>query len=200
VLTTDLGRWFETGDSTYRQWRYYHHNNTVFIRKDNIFECYDSVDQHTFTFNGTTTSTLPPKSIPVDLDLNTESILLQPYRKIYPTLTPLSPSSFSEFVNTLQPWESEIIQETRFPTNIYEFVDQIQNATTVLFTSDGSAPQFVGSFGWMASLPDKTRIAYNKGPAFGSRTTSYRAEAYGMLSVLCLLLRAFEYTSTELSS
>ena len=69
----------------------------------------------------------------------------------------------------------------------------------MLLTSDGSTPQFVGTFGWMACLPDKTRIVYNKGPAFGSRTTSYRAEAYGMISVLCLILRAFEYTSTELS-
>ena len=57
---------------------------------------------------------------------------------------------------------------------------------TLLEPSDGSA------------VSTGQRIARNNGPAYGSRTSSFRAEAYGILSFLCLLHRAFEYTATPL--
>jgi len=39
-LTTDLGRWFVTGDNTFRKWRYYEYETAVYIRKENKFEQY----------------------------------------------------------------------------------------------------------------------------------------------------------------
>jgi hypothetical protein len=81
---------------------------------------------------------------------------------------------------------------------VYTFVNHIMTNPLTHCTSDGSAPRFVGSFGWVSCLSNGERIARNKGPAYGSRTTSFRAEAYGILSYLRLIFRAFEFTANQL--
>jgi hypothetical protein len=60
--------------------------------------------------------------------------------------------------------------------------------------SDGSVRlQDHGAFGWCISLPCGRRLATCAGPVFGTKPSSYRAEGYGMLSLLRFLLRLFEY-------
>lgn len=46
------------------------------------------------------------------------------------------------------------------------------------------------------STKDGVRLAHGNGPATGSRTSSYRAEAYGMLAMTLFTVRALEYTFT----
>ena len=58
----------------------------------------------------------------------------------------------------------------------------------MVMVSDGSGPKTGGAFGWKITATDGTRLAQGKGPAFGGYMNSYRAEAYGMLSLLLFVL------------
>ena len=136
----------------------------------------------------------------MDLDIAGDTILLQPHSMKTPQIHTSPPSSFELFVATLDQWEQELIQDVRFQHDIYHFVQMLRDNNIVHTTSDGSAPNFVGTFGWVCSLSTGQRIARNHGPAYGSRTSSFRAEAYGLLSYLCLVHRAFEYTCHDLPS
>ena len=65
-------------------------------------------------------------------------------------------------------------------------------------TSDGSAPKFVGSFGWAAKTDTGITLASNNGAAPGYRSTSFRAEAYGLLSYFLFLDHIFKYTKIDM--
>ena len=134
------------------------------------------------------------------MNLTPQDIEVLPYKSAFPTIPTTPPSTFSEFIDTLPIWEKQLIQHVHFHQDIFAFVQTIQHHGHAYITSDGSAPIFIGTFGWMCSLKHGERIAYNSGPACGLRTSSFRTEAYGLLSFLCLLQRALEYTSTHLSS
>jgi hypothetical protein len=63
--------------------------------------------------------------------------------------------------------------------------------------SDGSVKFLThGSFGWSVSLPNGRRLATCSGPVYGAKPSSYRAEGYGMLSLLRFFIRLFEYCDT----
>jgi hypothetical protein len=62
--------------------------------------------------------------------------------------------------------------------------------------SDGSVwTDNQGAYGWMISKVLGDRTAKGMGPARGAKADSYRAEAYGMLAILCILRRLAEYTT-----
>jgi hypothetical protein len=54
--------------------------------------------------------------------------------------------------------------------------------------TDGSAPDGKGSFAWVISDPEGNRLVRCYGPVYGADITSYRAEGYGILSVLRYLV------------
>jgi hypothetical protein len=58
------------------------------------------------------------------------------------------------------------------------------NYKRMLIVSDGSVRHNWGAFGWVLALPDGTRLFEGQGPAYGHEISSFRAEAYGMLSAL----------------
>lgn len=62
-------------------------------------------------------------------------------------------------------------------------------------TSNGSAPNFVGSFGWSAKTTSGIIIATNNGAAQGFKTSSFRTEAYGLLSLYLFLYHVFTFTA-----
>eukprot|EP00980_Cylindrotheca_fusiformis_P024905 scaffold12690_cov177-Cylindrotheca_fusiformis.AAC.2 len=55
--------------------------------------------------------------------------------------------------------------------------------------SDGSEARTSMAFGWVVAAPDGFRLATGSGPAFGSQPSSFRAEGYGMLSMVKFLLQ-----------
>ena len=66
-------------------------------------------------------------------------------------------------------------------------------------TSDGSAPNFEGSFGWASKTDSGIILVRNNGPAPGYRCSSFRAEAYGLLSYLLFVYHALWYMKTHIS-
>ena len=53
--------------------------------------------------------------------------------------------------------------------------------------SDGSAPHTKGSFAWIISNTQGTRLVRCSGPVYGYKITLYHAESYGVLSILHFL-------------
>ena len=87
----------------------------------------------------------------------------------------------------MQTWEQDLLQEVYFiqPEDlVWERLQHIQCCAA----SDGSAPRDQGSFGWIISDNEGNRLVRGRGPAFGHAISSYRAEAYGMLSLLRFLV------------
>ena len=165
----------------FRQWRYYKSDRaaTVFFRKGTQYECY-SVNNSKCHFTGHTVLTLPHDAVPVDLDLSSSDIILHKYCRATQHRRPEPPNSFLMYIGSLEKWEQELIQDVQFQRDVFHFVDMLQQHHTHT-TSDGSAPNFIGTFGWVCSLTNGQRIARNNGPAYGHRTNSFRVESYGML-------------------
>ncbi|KAL7565834.1 hypothetical protein ACA910_007394 [Epithemia clementina (nom. ined.)] len=207
VLKQPLGFWVQSGQDLYREWLSYltSYPQRVYIKKDSLYEVYipDGFNLH---YSGTTVPVLPSSAVPVELDYSSTHIRIvaftpAPVRSILPG----PPSSFRDFVSTLPDWEQRLLAHVQlFYGDVFSFVSTIQSAHSastsmaLLAASDGSAPQFQGTFGWVCALADGTRLASNFGIVYGYRTTSFRAELYGLLSFLRFLIRTHEYTAVSL--
>ena len=62
-----------------------------------------------------------------------------------------------------------------------------RSSTTFIAASDGSVNNGNGTFGWIISTNTGLRMLQNKGRAFGYPMTSFRAEAFGICSILIYL-------------
>ena len=97
-----------------------------------------------------------------------------------------TPSLFTQYVSPLPPWEAELLQYLEFSHDPFTASHDLMQGIRAV--SDGSVwEDNQGAFGWTLSTIDGTRIAQGMGPARGAKVDSYRAEAYGMLAILCLL-------------
>lgn len=65
--------------------------------------------------------------------------------------------------------------------------------------SDGGAREDLGSFGWNIAVRQET-LWHCKGPTFGLLPGSFRAESYGMLSVLLFIDTYFKHYNTRLDT
>jgi hypothetical protein len=104
---------------------------------------------------------------------------------------PRPPESFDEYLESLAYWEKELFRSFHseaFPEDIIAYLSDPS-----ISASDGSVwKPFIGAFGWILRLPSGKSVTCS-GPAFGHRITSYRAEAYGILSYLRFLYRFQQY-------
>ena len=203
-LLNPLGRWFVTGDASHRQHRAYYHHSTkaTYLWKNKEYEVLQR-QINGYVFEGTTVDSLPEGSVPVDLHLSGDHITRGPASREYPKIVSKAPNNFSSFVDGLDTWERSLLSGLQLNHDIFMVMDHLNTATEdngiyIYSTSDGSAPDFVGSFGWSCKLSTGQFVASNKGPACGYRTTSFRAEAYGLLLFLVFLIRAVEYTGQHL--
>lgn len=99
---------------------------------------------------------------------------------------------------TLPPWEVELLQFAEFATDPYKFCVDLQPHLRAV--SDGSdCHKTQGAFGWSMQNEFGATVATGMGPVRGGgRVTSYRAEAYGMLSILRFLIRMAEFTEMQI--
>jgi hypothetical protein len=195
LLLCPLGRWLLSGPSLNRQWKCYHSRQTseLYMFKYNKYEVHDRVRRNIYQYT-TTVDNVPPDAVPADVDLNQTIRLLSRTGCIH-QLPPFQPSTFSDYILTLPPWEAALFEHLNLTQDIYSFCGLMQNATPkLLCCSDGSSLGSYGSFGWSFSTAQGHRFATCAGPAFGYKINSYRSEGYGILSALRFVFRAFEYT------
>ncbi len=112
-------------------------------------------------------------------------------------------------MDALPLWEQDLFSQPEMSFGCYtilDLIDQYPVATpsgspdqfqrqlsSLLAVSDGSSMDGTMTFGWTMSLPNGQRIASCAGPAPGSKDLSFRAEAYGMLSMVRFLLHLFSF-------
>jgi len=68
-----------------------------------------------------------------------------------------------------------------------------------MFASDGGAASPKASFGWVLSTNQGQRLLHVSGPAYGAHSNSYRAEGYGILSVMRFIFWVNSFVSGTLS-
>ena len=132
--------------------------------------------------------TLPKDAVPIDAK-ETPHTWIQP-RSIVPQDCVSETDDIetvTSLVGTLPPWERYLLLNIMFREN-EEDVWRKLCSQQCWAASDGSAPQDRGSFAWVLSDDKGERLARCTGPVFGHSISSYRAEAYGLLSFFCFLL------------
>jgi hypothetical protein len=103
--------------------------------------------------------------------------------------------TFSEYLATLELWETKLFLQLTMEVNCFAFLDLVnsqtsqENAIQLLTMSDGPDDSGAMTFGWVIALPTGRRLARCAGPAFGLYGSSFRAEGYGLLSVVRFLVR-----------
>ena len=105
---------------------------------------------------------------------------------------------FSTYIQRLDQWEYCLLCDTTINTDMFRLSDAIQNNPQIIAASDGSVTSSIGANRWICSLPHGQRLATSHGPIFGSSPSSFRAEAYGLLSYLRFLYRVSQYTHSPL--
>ena len=148
-------------------------------------------------YNGVTSTTISNDSTPCTVNMFTNNIQLKTTSKKHSPITFTPSGDFTEYIMTLDPWEQQLLMNVKTDENIFKTIELCnEDNATLYMTSDGSAPDFIRTFGWAARTNKGVNIATNNGPAPGHRTTSYRAEAYRLLSFILFLYHAITYTSS----
>ena len=203
VLTDPLGKWLVTGSSTHRQWKEYLVPSEAMLYR---FE-QGSYTLHMYThprFVSTplTTQHLPPTAIPVQTSPSSHGYTLLPYQGQLSVPSTPRLRTFDSFINDLPPWENQLLKGFRILTDLDDLltVFNFSGQVSLVTCSDGSAPQFTGTFGCVCSTMEGQRLFGLNGPAPGYRTNSFRAESYGFLAILRIILRLCEYHAYELPS
>ena len=148
----------------------------------------------------------PPDSITVDVVRDTSTtlravtqctMLSSPAPPI-----PENPTSYSTFLQTLCPTERSLLENVTFsdPFSTFDHIMTTwrqsahqRNNVMRIATSDGSVKDGKGTFGWLLSNADGERLVQCNGKAHGYPMTSYRAEAFGMWSILLFMIKGFEF-------
>ena len=109
-------------------------------------------------------------------------------------------STFNTYLTQLPQWQNSILECVYMYHNAFTTVEIFSQDCEIYATSDGSAPNFSGSFGWSMETSKDKKIATNKGPAGGYRCLSYRAEAYSLLSLVLFITHIHRYMAKKNTS
>jgi hypothetical protein len=134
---------------------------------------------------------LPQNVTPVDIQ-HQEAVTLVHYdggkirrhkpRRI-PRNMPQNEDFYSYLANKLDPWEAELLKYVNMKHDAFSTYRRMQESFHA--AGDGSVRyEYHGSFGWTISSTKGERLVEAYGPVRGFKPTSYRAEGYGMLSIL----------------
>jgi len=197
-LHQKLGRWLSCPQQLRRRWFAYHsaEENSLYIATGT-----DSYDLYWVSSDRTIGSPvnateLPRCAVPVSVTNPLDSYQWQLGKTYHglveqPVLAPAR--SFLEFVSSLNPWEASLMEHVVLFDDPYILIDVLKRQSPYA-ASDGSVRyETEGAFGWSMSLRDGRRIAKCSGAVYGYRPSSYRAEGYGLLSVLRFLIRLKEF-------
>ena len=206
-LLHPLGPWIVTGNNTLRQWHCYFSIPTVqlFVFHDARYDVYAPLMHGRFVNTGLTVTSLPATSVPAVT--RSESFGILGLLSVSPANLPPPPpvpTTLLQHIARLPPWERDLLRGVQLIATIETVAQFFQStssdATPIHLCSDGSAPLFHGSFGCVCSTDNGMELFTLLGPAPGFRTSSFRAESYGLLSVLQFVFRFCEYQGISLPS
>jgi hypothetical protein len=106
-------------------------------------------------------------------------------------------STFGSYIEELPCWEQTLLELVSIHTDLYTIHHAMASGKACLGVSDSSiVVNQAGAYGWCLSSMDGTRLATGVGPAQGMLPSSYQAEGYGMLPILCFIIRVFDFCGT----
>jgi hypothetical protein len=198
LLDTPLGGWIGQRHSETRKWRnyvsldgkrFYHFGRTrLFCSTRNV-----SRTRHARRFSRLATEihTLPADTIPVSMLLSPTTVTLLstpvPMTLADPNVVPPSPPTddLFEMLSRLPFWQSSLLEHLEQIQPVSRLQDFLESGDTLqlYLVSDGGAKDDLGSFGWEIAV-GRVVLWKCKGPTFGLDPRSFRAESYGLLSVL----------------
>ena len=206
-LCSEIGKWlYPLHDQ--RRHHFAYHSDTVLWLFPEASQNYQEYQrsgpsaQYQATYFHIDLEAIPAHAIPVTVhseDIQDQWSLLNLGQSCIPTVLPQARENltFAEFVQTLPDWEVELLQHVEMEDDPFEFCIELQPNQRAV--SDGSVRHNnQGAFGWTIRNEHGTRVASGMGPARGSKPTSYRAEAYRLLSLLLFLVRIAEYTDMQI--
>ena len=137
-------------------------------------------------------NTLPTDAIPVDPETHPRYYSISRTVPSIQTATTSPPAqSWDAYISQLDTWEQDILQYNQIlHTDL--LLKLLCSKHKVFIASDGGAHDPLGSFGCLIATKSKI-LAENGGQASGANPRSFRAEGYGMLSILRLLYRLLQY-------
>ena len=208
TLRQPLGQWLKPASTHRRHHFAYQHGPLIWIRTSTDPQEYQEYRvrpqpeclqdcQRTILIRQ-----LPEVSHPVEVSHNQEGdgwYLSHSGHPIIPLSAPPlgMPATFVEFIYTLDEWERDLLQWVDLRMDAFEFCVELQPQFKA--GSDGSVRPHNqhSSFGWSIRNEGGITGAQGMGPAPGSKPNSYRAEAYGMLSIMRFLIRIAEFTGMQ---
>jgi exonuclease III len=200
VWTTDgsnlllpLGRWLFPPSQQARRWPAYMVPSGQLYIQDPTTKSYNShypsQDRETrghrsFTYLSNHTHNIIPDTAqptyPVDKLRHWRAPqTMGPIPKPLPCISP----TFHHYVQSLPYWASMLISNCTFDQDELRLATLL-NTQSLLIASDGGAIPGIGSFGWRAATVTGLRLIGCNGQAPGDNPESFRAEGYGLLSVL----------------
>ena len=146
-----------------------------------------------------------PSIIPVSVKTGARSIdsskLTRPATVIDPTATipTNNAETFTDYIATLEEWKLPLLEHLECVSCVNRLHDLLSSGQSIKFTlaSDGGARDDLGSFGWIIAIGHEV-LWKCKGPTFGLRPGSFRAESYGLLSALLFLQAYLDYFATAI--
>ena len=193
TLRQPLGRWLTELTKQRRTWPAYFdpHSNELLLRQESKLYSIHPRSLHGYAIAADGhTNTLPPMSRPATTLKGPTGWAMSP--TVPCTRTQDGPvtqtaGTFSAYIQDLPPWEQALLEHVEFHKDLYTLHHFLNTHQTCLGVSDGSVITKQGAYGWCLSTSDGIRLATGMGPAQGMSPSSYRAEGYGMLSILRFL-------------
>lgn len=103
------------------------------------------------------------------------------------------PQNFTEHIEVQEPWETDLLEDISLD-QVDTIRDNLQSNDTLIVVSDGGLNKDLRTFGVAMGTEDTDQLQH-RGIAHGNRElhSSYRAEAYGMLCALIILLHIIQF-------
>jgi endonuclease/exonuclease/phosphatase family metal-dependent hydrolase len=198
-----LGPWYP-GLSQRRLWPSYFSptEDTLYRYSCNELVSHARLRSNVFSENRSTYQQLmlPPDAIPVDVsDVDDGWYMFSAQAPIALIPDVVTFPSFQEFVLALPEHESLLLQRFEILCDdIFEVCSCMSTLSDLLLVSDGGAMDDYGSYGWIISTTDGTRLARGSGSTFGYDPRSYRAESQGAKAGTLFILRCFDYCNVPI--
>lgn len=201
-LIQPLGAWLHSPQASRFQYFAYKYRRSLFIRVST--DEYATFRQHgEYSFRPSSAQSvrpyarIPSRASPAEVASASNGLWNLtgiPSKSLRQACTPPSATAtFDLFIETLEPWETELLRQVTTTVDPYTLCLELTPGFRAV--SDGSVTRGQhGSFGWVVSSLKGERLATGQGPVRGRSLHSYRAEAYGLLSLVRFLLRVKEFT------
>lgn len=188
-LHSPLGSWLHPITKQRMSWNAYYDQDThsLSIQEDDTTTSYFLSLDITADVNTGIPHPTPPTAQPITVTATREGWqIIGPIIPLIPSVRGNIPGTFNAYLQSQDAWELQLFECFNYQGNVYELCHTIQQ-TTFNAASDGSVySNRSAAFGWILSIR-QDRLVRCSGPSQGHKPTSYRAEAYGMLSFLRFL-------------